>query len=204
MLQHFATWHQLRKLRAKAAKSPLGTSTTQECRQQITQAGAFLVWLAARDVALSACTQADLDAWHAEKYATRRPAQAFLRWCMDSTRMPRLTLPNRPTTNPHPMGQHQRITALQRVLADDSTSLRVRVAACLVLLFAQPVSRIVRMTMSSARASTLRSGSATRPPQSPSRWPPSYSTTYRPCPQAPRPSTRTRPGSSPDAARASP
>lgn len=144
--QHFATWHQLRKLRAKAAKSPLGTSTTQECRQQITQAGVFLVWLAARDVALSACTQADLDAWHAEKYATRRPAQAFLRWCMDTRRMSRLTIPNRPTTNPHPMGRHQRVTFLQRVLADEATSLRVRVAACLVLLFAQPVSRIVRMT----------------------------------------------------------
>ncbi|MBT2478114.1 site-specific integrase [Streptomyces sp. ISL-94] len=146
LLQHFATWHQLRKLRAKAAKSPLGTSTTQECRQQITQAGVFLVWVAARHVALDACTQTDLDAWHAEKYATRRPAQAFLRWCMDSRRMPRLSIPNRPTSNPHPMGQHQRVAALQRVLADDSTSLRVRVAACLVLLFAQPVSRIVRMT----------------------------------------------------------
>ncbi|MFB7224862.1 hypothetical protein [Streptomyces sp. NPDC056227] len=145
ILQHFATWHQLRKLRAKAARSPLGTSTTQESRQQITQAGAFLVWLAARHVTLDACTQTDLDAWHAEKYATRRPAQAFLRWCMDTRRMPRLTIPNRPTTNPHPMGQHQRITALQRVLSDDSTSPRVRLAACLVLLFAQPVSRIVRM-----------------------------------------------------------
>ncbi|MEE1931216.1 hypothetical protein V1J52_24065 [Streptomyces sp. TRM 70351] len=75
LLQHFATWHQLRKLRAKAAKGPLGTSTTQECRQQITQAGAFLAWLAARHVALSACTQTDLDAWHAKKYATRRPAR---------------------------------------------------------------------------------------------------------------------------------
>ncbi|MFE0732097.1 hypothetical protein ACFW2X_28380 [Streptomyces antibioticus] len=146
MLEHFATWHQLRKLRAKAARSPLGTSTMQEFRQQITQAGAFLVWLAARHVTLESCTQTDLDAWHAEKYATRRPAQAFLRWCMETRRMPRLTIPNRPTTNPHPMSQHQRITALQRVLADDSTALRVRVAACLVLLFAQPVSRIVRMT----------------------------------------------------------
>ncbi|MEV4438620.1 hypothetical protein AB0K09_06285 [Streptomyces sp. NPDC049577] len=146
LLQHFSTWHQLRKLRAKAAKGPLGTSTTQECRQQTTQAGAFLIWLAARDVTLDACTQTDLDAWHAEKYATRRPAQAFLRWCMASHRMPRLTIPNRPTTNPQPMGQHQRVTALQGVLADGTTSLRVRVAACLVLLFAQPVSRIVRMT----------------------------------------------------------
>ncbi|MEU9318253.1 hypothetical protein [Streptomyces sp. NPDC048295] len=155
LLQHFSTWHQLRKLRAKAAKGPLGTGTTQECRQQTTQAGAFPIWLAARDVTLDACTQTDLDAWHTEKYATRRPAQAFLRWCMDSHRMPRLTIPNRPTTNPHPMGQHQRVAALQRVLAEGATSLRVRVAACLVLLFAQPVSRIVRM----AADDVLRDGS---------------------------------------------
>jgi hypothetical protein len=96
---------------------------------------------------MSACTQADLDAWHAEKYSTRRPAQAFLRWCMDNRRMPRLIIPNRPTANPHPMGQHQRVAALQQVLADASAPLRVRVAACLVLLFVQPVSRIVRMTV---------------------------------------------------------
>ncbi|WP_239064878.1 site-specific integrase [Streptomyces sp. S4.7] len=171
ILQHFATWHQLRKLRAKAAKGPLGTSTTQECRQQITQAGAFLVWLAARHVALSACTQTDLDAWHAEKYATRRPAQAFLRWCMETRRMPRLIIPNHPTTNPHPMGQHQRVTALQRVLADDSTALRVRVAACLVLLFAQPVSRIVRMTtddvLRDGQCVTLRLGDPPTPAPEP-------------------------------------
>ncbi|MFH9943124.1 hypothetical protein ACH4OT_27850 [Streptomyces murinus] len=65
---------------------------------------------------------------------------------MDTRRLPWLTIPNRPTTNPDPTGQPQHIAALQRVLADDSTSPRVRVAACLVLLFAQPVSRIVRMT----------------------------------------------------------
>ncbi|MBZ4322751.1 hypothetical protein [Streptomyces huiliensis] len=146
LLQHFAHWHQLRKLRTKAREHSLGARTTQECRQQVTQAAAFLQWLAERGVALDAATQTDLDACHAEKYATRRPAQAFLRWCMDTRRMPRLSLPNRPTTNPHPPGQHQRFATLRRVLADGSSDPRVRIAACLVLLFAQPVSRIVRLT----------------------------------------------------------
>jgi hypothetical protein len=36
------------------------------------------------------------------------------------------------------MARHRRLTALQRVLADDSTAPRVRVAACLALLFAEP------------------------------------------------------------------
>jgi hypothetical protein len=39
---------------------------------------------------------------------------------VDGRRMPRLSIPNRPTTKPRPMGQHQRVTALQRVLADDT------------------------------------------------------------------------------------
>ncbi|MFE2601067.1 hypothetical protein ACFXCZ_32020 [Streptomyces sp. NPDC059396] len=36
---------------------------------------------------------------------------------------------------------------LRRVLNDDSLLLRARVAAALVLLYAQPVSRIVRLTI---------------------------------------------------------
>ncbi|MEU5444654.1 hypothetical protein ACFY2H_36545 [Streptomyces griseofuscus] len=127
--RHFATWRQLRKLRAKAARSPLGTSTRQEARQQISRTGAFPAWLSARHVTLDSCTQTDLDAWHVEKYATQRPAQTFLCWCMNTRRLPWLTIPNRPTTNPDPTGQHQRIAALQRVLADESTSPRVRVAS---------------------------------------------------------------------------
>ncbi|MER8027348.1 hypothetical protein, partial [Glutamicibacter protophormiae] len=147
LLQRFATWHQLRTLRVKSRKGPLGTGTMNEHRQQITQAGAFLIWLAERDVELGTCAQADLDAWHAEKYATRRPTQVFLRWCMTTRHMPRLTIPNRATTNPSPMAQHRRIAVLQRVLDDNTSALRIRVAACLILLYAQPVSRIVRLTI---------------------------------------------------------
>ncbi|GAA1687049.1 hypothetical protein GCM10009680_28150 [Streptomyces yatensis] len=41
------------------------------------------------------------DAWHAENLATRRPSQSFLRWCMKTGRMPRLTLP--PVQAPAPV-----------------------------------------------------------------------------------------------------
>ncbi|MEV6868954.1 hypothetical protein AB0M44_49325 [Streptosporangium subroseum] len=109
-----------------------------ECRQQITQAATFLLWLADRGVELRSCTQADLDAWHADKYATRRPARVFMRWCMTTRRMPTLTIPDRITTNPNPMGQHRRITVLQRILTDDTPPLGVRVAACLSGLALRP------------------------------------------------------------------
>jgi hypothetical protein len=82
LLQHFATWHPLRRRRAKT-----------EARQQLIQAGAFLGWRDVRGCLLPHCGQADLDAWHTENYATRRPAQALLPWRMSARRMPRLSVP---------------------------------------------------------------------------------------------------------------
>ncbi|MFD3734457.1 hypothetical protein [Streptomyces sp. NPDC058632] len=148
LLQHFATWHQMRRLRSKAEKGPLGRSQTSQAKQEITQAGAFLVWLADRGRALEHCQQADFDAWHTAKLATRRPAQTFLRWCMKTSRMPRLTLPPQVINQDQaPLHQHRRLAILRRTLNDDSLSLRARVAAALVLLYAQPVTRIVRLTV---------------------------------------------------------
>ncbi|MFF2411419.1 hypothetical protein [Streptomyces sp. NPDC058092] len=148
LLHHFATWHQMRRLRAKAEKKPLGRSQISQVKQEITQAGAFLAWLADRSGTIDHCRQADLDAWHTEKLATRRPAQTFLRWCMKTGRMPHLTLPPQVINHDQaPLHQHRRLVMLRRVLNDDSLPQRTRVAAALVLLYAQSVTRIVGFTL---------------------------------------------------------
>ncbi|GAB2462310.1 hypothetical protein [Streptomyces incanus] len=148
LLRHFTTWRQMRRLRAAAAKKPLGRSQTHQAKQETTQAGAFLAWLADRGRTVEHCRQADLDAWHTEKPATRRPAQTFLRWCMKTGRMPRLTLPPQVIAQDQaPLHQHRRLAMLRRTLNDDSLPLRSRVVAAFVLLYAQPVSRIVRLTI---------------------------------------------------------
>ena len=46
-----------------------------------------------------------------------------------------------------PITQHRRLELLGQVLTDDHGPLRSRVAACLMLLFAQPATRIVRLTI---------------------------------------------------------
>ncbi len=66
---------------------------------------------------------------------------------MSTGRMPGLTIPSRSTPNPAPMGEFHRIAALGRLVADEDLPLRSRVAGSLVLLFAQPVARIVRLTI---------------------------------------------------------
>lgn len=44
------------------------------------------------------------------------------------------------------MYRHRRLANLRRILNDDSLRMRARVAAALLLLYAQPVTRIVRLT----------------------------------------------------------
>lgn len=62
--------------------------------------------------------------------------------------MPRLTLsPQVVNQDPTPPHQHRRLAMFRRVLNNDSLPLRTRTAAALVLLYAQPVTRIVRLTL---------------------------------------------------------
>ncbi|GGJ71893.1 hypothetical protein GCM10010121_098110 [Streptomyces brasiliensis] len=147
LLQRFATWQLLRKLRATAAKRPLGPGAVKTARAGLTPAAVFLTWSDARGRALSECTQADLDAWFAEDAISRRITTGFLRWCMDHHVMPRLKIPVIRTENPAPISQHGRITLIRRVLTSDDLPQAERVAAALVLLYAQPIRRLVRLTV---------------------------------------------------------
>ncbi len=148
LLRQFAVWYQLPRLRAKAATRPLTLSVRQYASDQLTQAQAFLGWLQQRDHCLAEATQADLDAWHAtHNDHQRRTLRAFLRWAMATGYLARLQLPRLPITRAAPITQHRRLELLGQVLTDDHGPLRSRVAACLMLLFAQPATRIVRLTI---------------------------------------------------------
>ncbi|MCY9785704.1 hypothetical protein KIK06_17600 [Nocardiopsis sp. EMB25] len=80
-------------------------------------------------------------------FRTRRPAQKFLRWTMTSRLMPRLLIPHRNTANPAPIGHDKRMQLLRRAVEDEELDLMDRVVVVLALLFAQPLSRICRLTL---------------------------------------------------------
>jgi hypothetical protein len=148
VLRQFAVWYQLPRLRAKATTRPLTPSHRQFASDQFTQAHRFLGWLQQREHSLAQATQADLDAWHAtHNDHQRRCLRAFLRWAMRAGHLPRLALPPLPVRRAAPLTQHRRLELLGRLLTDEDRPLRSRVAACLMLLFAQPATRIVRLTI---------------------------------------------------------
>jgi len=60
--------------------------------------------------------------------------------------MPRLRIPHQRTENPAPISQHRRIGLIRRAVTDDAIPLRARVVTLLMLLYAQPISRIMRLT----------------------------------------------------------
>jgi hypothetical protein len=148
LIRQFATWQVLPWLRRRATKRPLAPNTRSNAGAQLSRALEFLDWLAGHQRGLRECSQADLDRWHAEHLGHHRQAlKPFQSWAMRTRRMPRLEVPLTPVPQRAPITQHHRLTLLRRLLTDDAPPLRVRVAAVLLLLYAQPLSRIVRLTV---------------------------------------------------------
>jgi hypothetical protein len=148
VIRRFATWEVLPRLRTQAEKKPITTAARRHADDQVKRATAFLRWLSVRDIALADCRQADIDAWYAESTGhARHTTRAFFQWCMTIRLTGRFQLPPEYSGHTAPMDDDERIGHLGRVLADESLPVRSRAAAAIVLLYAQPVSRIVRLTL---------------------------------------------------------
>ena len=145
LIQAYATWRVLRRLRRRAETTPGPRTPTNRVRTQITTAIRLLDWLADRDTTLAATGQADIDTW-----LTTGPgasyARDFIAWAAETGRCPPLSIP--PVTAATGTATHPdtRWRILARLLHDDTVDLADRVAGCLVLLYAQPLTRITIIT----------------------------------------------------------
>jgi hypothetical protein len=149
ILRQHALWHQLARMRRKAQHQPLPPSAARTAMAQFSNAARFCAWLHDRGQNLAQATQADIDAWHAEaRPSARQSLHAFLAWAKSTGNLPRLALPPvRTAPGGTTLTAQARLDLLRRALTDDQAPVRTRAAACLLLLFAQPVSRIVRLTI---------------------------------------------------------
>jgi hypothetical protein len=145
VVHRFATWHELRRLRTKTERQQLTAATITTSRDRVTQAIGFLSWLDDRGDTLTACRQANIDAWFAENYHTRWATVAFLRWAVRARVMPRHTITRRPPAPAVTIAQRDRLGLIQTLLKADDMPTRERIVGLIVLLYAQPLSRIVRM-----------------------------------------------------------
>ena len=136
-------------MRAKAATGPLRPTAGKYAEQRFIQAENFLSWTAATGRPPGALTQADIDTWHATAAIHQKQgARSFLTWAMASHHIPALQLPPIRFSKGEALTQHRRLALLRRYLTDDQAPLRIRAIVCLMLLYAQPLSRILRLATS--------------------------------------------------------
>lgn len=148
LIQRFATWDVLPRLRTRAEHKPITPGGRQFAGEQILQATAFLDWLAQRQRTLQTCGQTDIDTWHAERAAREcLRLRGFLLWSTASKLTGPLRLPAPAIVRNAPLPQHERTALLGRLLAGHELPLRSRVAGVIVLLYAQHLSRIARLTV---------------------------------------------------------
>jgi hypothetical protein len=94
LIRRFATWEVLPPLRTRAERKAITPAGRRHAGDQVKHATAFLRWLSDPRRDLTACRQADVDAWHAEHHEySRNTLRAFLRWCTASNLTQRFRLP---------------------------------------------------------------------------------------------------------------
>lgn len=141
----WAVLARLRRLADQGGELALAVSNT--CRK-IEQVTTFLLILEAGQRALGSCNQHDIDDWFAGPGAIRSRLRPFLAWAQRHRQLPAgLILPKsykgRPTA---PTDSEYRWQIAEKLAIDGTLDPVDRVAGALVVLYAQPLTRIVALT----------------------------------------------------------
>ncbi|MDP3950311.1 recombinase XerD [Microbacterium sp.] len=143
-VQHFATWHHLRRIRAKAAAGASTRGPVHSAKQEITETVKFLVWLHETYQRTAAtCTQQDIDEWLATGPTTRTAIRTFFVVAKKARINTAVTVQHRAAKTSPSLSQDQRLAWIHELLTGTSESLPYRVAGMLLLLYAQPLVKVV-------------------------------------------------------------
>ncbi len=148
LIAAYLRWHHGPRLSRLAESGQLTESRYAGVRAQTNIAVKLLAWLRQRQTDLVTCTQGDIDAWFAGGPGTRLHSRSFLSWAIQTHRRASLELPPDRSAAPRPIAEDERLDLLHHFLIDEGVDLVDRVAGCLVLLYALPVTRINRLRMS--------------------------------------------------------
>ncbi|WP_218022510.1 hypothetical protein [Nocardia amamiensis] len=144
ILQRYAFWHVIHRLRRRAGDTDITHPQVVAAQAVIKGAATLLDWLHSCGHTLTTATQADLDAWLIDH---RTDAGNFVRWA----RKNKLTqLDYAATRWDGPVGTIDSETRWEQarlLLHDNTIELGTRAAGLLVLLYAQHVTMISRLTV---------------------------------------------------------
>ncbi|QEN17586.1 recombinase XerD (plasmid) [Mycolicibacterium sp. ELW1] len=145
-VEQFATWHHLHRLRRNSQPGQTSHGPTHSARQEINETLKFLTWLYETHHRTAAtCRQQDIDEWLATGPTTRTKIRTFVVWANKSNINAALRLDAPPARSSRLLTQDQRLAWIKELLDGDAESLSYRVAGTLLLLYAQPLTRIVAL-----------------------------------------------------------
>ena len=148
VLHRYLIWHLVRRLRTRNNGRPTTRQQALRLRNHRRAAEAFLDWLDAHDLTLATVGQPELDRWLIDPDGGYRyEAGSFIRWA-HANKLTTAYLPTRRWRGPvNPLDDDHRWATARRLLGDTSIATEDRLAGLLLLLYAQGLSTISRLTI---------------------------------------------------------
>jgi hypothetical protein len=147
-VEAFVRWGLLPRFRTRGSEGSLTSSSVDNAVRMLNETARFLKWLRGLSLPVRECTQADIDLWLSDGKLTRRLIRDFTRWMATRGYMTGLSVPALSGSGylPAAVDEHARWQSAKQLLNDEQLDVSDRVAGIFVLLYAQPVSRITRLT----------------------------------------------------------
>lgn len=147
VLNRYASWHVLRRLRRHATAGTLTSSVINGARSSIRAASRLLAWIEEDGGTVADLTQPRLERYLAEHPGSRSSAAGFLLWLGTSRTNTTLQLASPAQGQPQvTMSDQARWRGVELLLHDATINSHSRLAGLLLLLFAWPLNRILRLT----------------------------------------------------------
>jgi hypothetical protein len=147
VLNRFARWHVLRRLRQHATSGTLTSSVVNGGRSSIRAAARLLDWADRQDAVIGEINQPQLERYLAEHPGARSSTATFLVWLGTSRTNTKISLVHPPQLPPQvTMSEEARWRGVELLLHDTTINSHTRIAGLFMLLFAWPLNRILRLT----------------------------------------------------------
>lgn len=148
LLSAYARWRVLYRVRRRASENAITANAGHNARDTIAEAARFLAWLRGHGRGLGECRQADVDAWLTQRPQSRRDLRPLIGWAAERGLVARLEVPgeNR-ELRPQPVDDQARWELARRLLHGEDLDPADRVVGALVVLYAQPLTRIAQLRL---------------------------------------------------------
>jgi hypothetical protein len=147
-IRAFSVWQVQHNLARRERQGRTTAKSGVSSLQLVRAAVELSTWTTDQGLTLAQLRQEHLDRWLQEGSSATAKIRPFLTWATRGRLIAPFTA-SRPPARTHiePMSSEERLIVVRRLLRDETLDPRDRVAGCLVLIYAQPVSRILALTI---------------------------------------------------------